>query len=62
VNDIDQSVKFYAQHLGFALKQQFGPNMAVFANDDLTLWLAGAGRAADVVRGLVWQCRRIVSS
>jgi catechol 2,3-dioxygenase-like lactoylglutathione lyase family enzyme len=46
VNDVDQSVKFYTQHLGFTLKQQFGPNMAILAKDDLTLWLAGPGASA----------------
>ena len=41
VSDVDLSVAFYTQHLGFALQQQFGPAMAILRRDDLTLWLAG---------------------
>ena len=41
VRDVDQAVTFYTGHLGFALKQQFGPAMAILARADLTLWLAG---------------------
>ncbi|MCG7503431.1 VOC family protein [Mesorhizobium retamae] len=39
--DVDASVLFYTRHLGFALRQQFGPNMAILDRGDLTLWLAG---------------------
>ena len=46
VRDVDQSVAFYTKHLGFAVKQQFGPNMAIVTRDDLTLWLAGPGASA----------------
>jgi catechol 2,3-dioxygenase-like lactoylglutathione lyase family enzyme len=45
VRDVDQAVTFYA-HLGFALRQQFGPAMAIMARDDLTLWLAGPRASA----------------
>ncbi len=41
VNDVPAAIAFYTEHLGFALKQQFGPAMAILARDDLTLWLAG---------------------
>ena len=41
VRDVDQAVAFYTGHLGFELKQQFGPAMAILARGDLTLWLAG---------------------
>lgn len=41
VNDVQAAIAFYTGHLGFALKQQFGPAMAILARDDLTLWLAG---------------------
>ncbi len=41
VRDVDQAVAFYTGHLGFELKQQFGPAMAILARADLTLWLAG---------------------
>jgi catechol 2,3-dioxygenase-like lactoylglutathione lyase family enzyme len=29
VKDVDAAVAFYTQRLGFTLKQQFGPNMAI---------------------------------
>ena len=41
VSDVDLSIAFYTKHLGFALKQQFGPAMAILTRGDLTLWLAG---------------------
>jgi catechol 2,3-dioxygenase-like lactoylglutathione lyase family enzyme len=46
VKDVDAAVAFYTQQLGFALKQQFGPNMAILLRDDLTLWVAGPGASA----------------
>jgi glyoxylase I family protein len=46
VRDVDQSVTFYTKHLGFAVKQQFGANMAIVTRGDLTLWLAGPGASA----------------
>jgi catechol 2,3-dioxygenase-like lactoylglutathione lyase family enzyme len=45
VQDVDKAIGFYTS-LGFALRQQFGPVMAIVANDDLTLWLAGPGASA----------------
>jgi catechol 2,3-dioxygenase-like lactoylglutathione lyase family enzyme len=45
VRDVDQAVAFYAK-LGFALRQQFGPAMAILEHDDLTLWLAGPRASA----------------
>lgn len=41
VNDVEVSVAFYTTHMGFSLKQQFGPAMAILARGDLMLWLAG---------------------
>jgi predicted enzyme related to lactoylglutathione lyase len=41
VKDVDAAIKFYSESLGFQLKQQFGPAMAILTKDDLTLWLAG---------------------
>ena len=41
VRDVDRAIAFYTGHLGFALKQQFGPAMAILGYGDLTLWLAG---------------------
>ena len=46
VKDVDASVAFYTQHLGFAVKQQFGPNMAILTQRDLTLWVAGPNASA----------------
>ncbi|MFD9897411.1 VOC family protein [Mesorhizobium sp. NPDC059025] len=46
VDDVDASVSFYTKHLGFALRQQFGPNMAILDRGDLTLWLAGRQASA----------------
>ena len=46
VHDVDAAVAFYRDGLGFEVKQQFGPNMAILAKDDLTLWTAGPGASA----------------
>jgi catechol 2,3-dioxygenase-like lactoylglutathione lyase family enzyme len=46
VRDVDRSVAYYTKHLGFAVEQQFGPNMAIVTRGDLTLWLAGPGASA----------------
>lgn len=46
VHDVDAAVAFYTERLGFVLRQQFGPNMAILARDDLTLWLAGPSASA----------------
>ena len=48
VEDTDESVSFYVQHLGFELLFNAGPYARV-AKDDLTLWISNsessAGRA-----------------
>ena len=41
VSDVETSIKFYCDFLGFELKQQFGPAMAIVTKGALTLWLAG---------------------
>ncbi len=41
VNDVDQSIKFYTESLGFKLDQQFGPAMAIVSKGHFKLWLAG---------------------
>ena len=46
VKDVDAAVAFYTTDLGFAVKQQFGPNMAILTRDDLTLWVAGPHASA----------------
>ncbi|MCW3474410.1 VOC family protein [Limobrevibacterium gyesilva] len=46
VHDVDAAVAFYTGSLGFELRQQFGPAMAILAQDGLTLWLAGPAASA----------------
>ncbi|HSY86810.1 MAG TPA: VOC family protein [Verrucomicrobiae bacterium] len=46
VRNVDEAVAFYTRRLGFELKQQFGPAMAITRRGDLTLWLAGPGASA----------------
>ena len=46
VSDVDKSVAFYTDHLGFELQQQFGPAMAILNRGDLQLWLAGPPASA----------------
>jgi glyoxylase I family protein len=41
VKDVDRSVAFYTQHLGFKLEQQSGPAFASVSNGNLKLWLSG---------------------
>jgi catechol 2,3-dioxygenase-like lactoylglutathione lyase family enzyme len=46
VDDVDQAIRFYVDHLGFRLNQQFGPAIAIVARGDLQLWLAGPAASA----------------
>jgi catechol 2,3-dioxygenase-like lactoylglutathione lyase family enzyme len=46
VKDVDSSVQFYTELLGFELQQQFGPAIAILAKGDLTLWVAGPPASA----------------
>jgi predicted enzyme related to lactoylglutathione lyase len=46
VDDVDRAVSFYTQSLGFTLRRQFGPAMAIVERGDLTLWLAGPAASA----------------
>jgi predicted enzyme related to lactoylglutathione lyase len=46
VKNVDEAVTFYTGVLGFALKQQFGPAIAMVTLKDLTLWLAGPAASA----------------
>ena len=46
VKDVDLAVQFYTKSLGFELKQQFGPAMAIVNKGELNLWLAGAPSSA----------------
>lgn len=46
VKDVDAAVQFYSESLGFKLKQQYGPAMAILEKDGLNLWLAGPPSSA----------------
>jgi len=46
VRDVDASVAFYTDRLGFELEEQFGPTIAIVRRDDLRLWLAGPSASA----------------
>jgi predicted enzyme related to lactoylglutathione lyase len=43
---VGAAVAFYAQALGFDLRQQYGPAMAILVKEDLTLWVAGPAASA----------------
>jgi len=45
VDDVDASVSFYVQHLGFKSVLNAGP-FAMVEKDDLTLWLSGPKTSA----------------
>ena len=46
VHDVNTAVAFYTGALGFSLRQQFGPAMAILERDGLTLWVAGPPASA----------------
>ena len=46
VHDVDAAIAFYTQRLGFTLKYQYGPAMAIVERGDLSLWLAGPPSSA----------------
>ena len=46
VSDVDVSVEFYVNILGFELVEQWGPPFAMVKRGDLTLWLSGPGSSA----------------
>jgi len=46
VHDVERSIAFYTQHLGFKLDQQMAPAFAKVSRGDLTLWLAGPRSSA----------------
>ncbi len=41
VKNVSAAVAFYTGNLGFELKQQFGPAMAILQRGDLKFWVAG---------------------
>jgi catechol 2,3-dioxygenase-like lactoylglutathione lyase family enzyme len=46
VSDVERSIAFYTEHLGFRLDQSMAPAFARVSKDDLTLWLAGPRSSA----------------
>jgi catechol 2,3-dioxygenase-like lactoylglutathione lyase family enzyme len=46
VDDVDASVGFYTEQLGFALEQRMGPAFAIVTRDDLSVWLSGPQSSA----------------
>lgn len=46
VNEVDTSIEFYTQQLGFELIDQMGPAFAIVAKGDLNLWLSGPQTSA----------------
>jgi catechol 2,3-dioxygenase-like lactoylglutathione lyase family enzyme len=46
VSDVDRSIAFYRDVLGFKLEQQMGPAFARMSHADLVLWLAGPTSSA----------------
>lgn len=46
VGDVERSIAFYTEHLGFKLDQSMAPAFARVSNSDLTLWLAGPQSSA----------------
>jgi glyoxylase I family protein len=41
--DVDRSIAFYTEHLGFKLDQRAGSAFASVSKGDLILWLSGPG-------------------
>ena len=46
VNDVQVSIEFYTQHLGFELIEQMGPAFAIVARDGMNVWLSGPASSA----------------
>lgn len=46
VNDVDEAVAFYRDHLGFQLDEQYGSAMAIISHQGFQLWLAGPAASA----------------
>jgi catechol 2,3-dioxygenase-like lactoylglutathione lyase family enzyme len=46
VKDVQPSIEFYVNHLGFELVEQMGPAFAIVAKGDLHLWLSGPQSSA----------------
>jgi catechol 2,3-dioxygenase-like lactoylglutathione lyase family enzyme len=46
VSDVDRSIAFYRDVLGFELEQQMGPAFARMSRGDLVLWVSGPTSSA----------------
>ncbi|OFW64865.1 MAG: glyoxalase [Actinobacteria bacterium RBG_13_63_9] len=46
VGDVERSIAFYTNHLGFKLDQSMAPAFARVSSGDVTLWLAGPQSSA----------------
>ena len=45
VNNIEEAIAFYTEHLGFPMEQNFGP-FAIVSRDDLQIWLSDSRTSA----------------
>jgi catechol 2,3-dioxygenase-like lactoylglutathione lyase family enzyme len=46
VSDVDATIAFYTEHLGFTLEEQMGPAFGIVTRDGLSLWLSGPQSSA----------------
>lgn len=46
IQDLDRSIAFYTQKLGFEEKERWGPAFAIVTLDGLDLWLSGPNTSA----------------
>jgi catechol 2,3-dioxygenase-like lactoylglutathione lyase family enzyme len=46
VDDVDAALAFYQDHLGFSLKERWGPPFASIERDGLEIWISGPGTSA----------------
>ena len=46
VHDVESSIEFYKQHLGFELTEKMGTAFAIVSKGDLNLWLSGPQTSA----------------
>jgi catechol 2,3-dioxygenase-like lactoylglutathione lyase family enzyme len=46
VDDVEASIGFYTQELGFTLERRMGPAFAIVNRDDLSVWLSGPESSA----------------
>jgi catechol 2,3-dioxygenase-like lactoylglutathione lyase family enzyme len=46
VDDVDRTLPFYVDQIGFSVVERYGPAIAIVRLDDLELWLAGPTSSA----------------